>query len=646
MLRKMLMRGLVTALFALILTQTNILNLTANASPLTVDISPTSGAVGTVIEVWGVADTFGGEIRVFWDDRFIGATTSNATGHYRIEIEAPESTKGTHIIRVWDITSGNNATKEFEVSPEIELTPTEGSPPAWGMFGRNVTIKGTGFNGFSSITVYFSAISVASTTTNDFGSFETSFRIPSMPNGTYTVEARDSGGNSATANFTIIPKIVTMPTSGSPFTPVRIFGSGFDANANVTATFNGFNITSFNKVSTDLSGIFIMEFYVPEVADGKYTIEATDSSGNSAEMSFLVPGPRLMVKPEKACATSIITVYGEGFDLHHPIVVTVNDTKTMTRIWTSLMTGEAFPDEYGRFELSFEFPASKPGIYNVTAERLLEFEEALVTEPVVWTLLTIVDASPLNVEVDVGTIHFPGEIAEFYIQTEANGTLVDASINRATLYYANGTQQVDLTANVETVSTGIYRIPYAIPGDASPGTYALIVEASYEAELIQAQGTGQALFTLNPTLIEENALITQIQGQIATVLTQMDYVRLNLTAIQAKIASIEENIATIQTNIGTLKTDVENINAQVESIDGNTATITSDLGEVKKKIAPYGLELGIASTVFSCLAAIAASIGVLLSRRKIPPKTPTPTPETSPSPSPPPTEEKPETPAV
>ena len=84
---------------------------------------------------------------------------------------------------------------------------------------------------------------------------------------------------------------------------------------------------------------------------------------------------------------------------------------------------------------------------------------------------------------------------------------------------------------------------------------------------------------------------------------------------------------------------MENINAQVESIDGNTATITSDLGEVKKKIAPYGLELGMASTVFSCLAAIAASIGVLLSRRKIPPKTPTPTPETSPPPSPPPTEE-------
>ena len=66
--------------------------------------------------------------------------------------------------------------------------------------------------------------------------------------------------------------------------------------------------------------------------------------------------------------------------------------------------------------------------------------------------------SKLDVEADVGSIYFAGEIAEFYILVSLSGNPIDAEI-LANLYY-NGTLYSNLTSLVESVSMGIYRIPY------------------------------------------------------------------------------------------------------------------------------------------------------------------------------------------
>lgn len=63
------------------------------------------------------------------------------------------------------------------------------------------------------------------------------------------------------------------------------------------------------------------------------------------------------------------------------------------------------------------------------------------------SLLYLAPYEKLDIEVDVSSVHFRGEIAEFYIKTSLHGNAINASIWEATLYYENGNQQVDLLPN-------------------------------------------------------------------------------------------------------------------------------------------------------------------------------------------------------
>ena len=80
---------------------------------------------------------------------------------------------------------------------------------------------------------------------------------------------------------------------------------------------------------------------------------------------------------------------------------------------------------------------------------------------------------PLDVEADVGSIHFNGETADFYVLVSLQGAPKDATLN-ASLYF-DGALYANLTSLVQHVDTGLYRIPYTIPCEASAGTYALVV---------------------------------------------------------------------------------------------------------------------------------------------------------------------------
>lgn len=71
-------------------------------------------------------------------------------------------------------------------------------------------------------------------------------------------------------------------------------------------------------------------------------------------------------------------------------------------------------------------------------------------------------------EADVGSIHFNGETADFYVLVSLKGAPTNATVN-ATLYF-DGALYANLTNLVQYVDTGLYRIPYSIPCEASAGT--------------------------------------------------------------------------------------------------------------------------------------------------------------------------------
>ncbi len=234
-----------------------------------------------------------------------------------------------------------------------------------------------------------------------------------------------------------------------------------------------------------------------------------------------------------------------------------------------------------------------------TLEYAYRYEYSFILEN---SLLYLAPYEKLDITAKVGTVHFRGEIAEFYVETSLYGNAINASIWEADLYYDGGTEQVNLTANVEIVTVGLYRISYNIPSDAATGTYVLSVKASFRTGMVTATGCATASFIISPTLTSQDGYITDIKDGIATiVIPNLDPIEANLTQINAKVTSIEGDTATIETDIGTVKTSVENVGDLISGIDETTKPT-------------YWFSL--AATILAALAAVIAVVIIILVKRK------------------------------
>jgi hypothetical protein len=163
----------------------------------------------------------------------------------------------------------------------------------------------------------------------------------------------------------------------------------------------------------------------------------------------------------------------------------------------------------------------------------------------------------MDVEMDVGSVHFRGELAEFYVLVSVLGEPVDADI--IAILYHNGTFYADLSPSVEYVAKGLYRVSYTIPTEAPTGTYALVVETSY----LSLRGTSLKSFLLSPTL---TGTLISLNGTVAWIKTEIGI-------IEGRITSIEGRIATLETDIGTVKTILEGWTG------GTTSPISTPLGD-------------------------------------------------------------------
>ena len=184
----------------------------------------------------------------------------------------------------------------------------------------------------------------------------------------------------------------------------------------------------------------------------------------------------------------------------------------------------------------------------------------------------------LDVEADVGSTHFRGEIADFYVLVSLSGVPTDATVN-ASLYF-DGVLYANLTSLVQHVDTGLYRIPYTIPCEAEAGTYALVVDANY----LSIRGTTLKSFLLSQTLTGWNAWLTEIQNNVAIIKTDIGTIQVSLENINATITNIEGNMVTIETDIGIVETNVNNILLNVTNIQGNTTEISTILGDLEGSI--------------------------------------------------------------
>jgi len=265
-----------------------------------------------------------------------------------------------------------------------------------------------------------------------------------------------------------------------------------------------------------------------------------------------------------------------------------------------------------RFEAIYELDAVAPyGIWSVTlgVNALKDGADPPNEGPIqpVSTTFKVLKIMEIQVVVSVGQIHFRGEIAEFYIQTSALGELLDIDMFEVSkLYKPDGTTVPLIPTRIDT---GIYKATYAIGTNDPTGTYALSIQVSKTTAEIRAHGSSMATFQVSGTLTGWDVSITKIKSDIATVIIpKLGEIQLNLTAINAKLNNIQGNIATITSDIGLIKADVDSINATLVKIDGKVATIESTVGKINATIKAIDAEL---VSLNGTLATIESTVGTI-----------------------------------
>ena len=360
--------------------------------------------------------------------------------------------------------------------------------------------------------------------------------------------------------------ISITPSAGSPRTEVSV--SGTKATANGTVSIYWDDIPMGNTTANNM-GDFAYLLTVPENATvGVHKITAVDIATGRTGLTFFKV-ILIALNPTRGSIGTKVTVKGTGFLPESQATVTFND----------MLIGYALVDSLGNFTFTFNIPLS-------TAET--QSIKAYDSEGYASATFTVMDVTPLDVQIDVGAMHFKGEIAEFYAQTAFKGQAITATHISAVLYGPDGEiAYYQYPENITLITTGLYKIVYNIPGNASACTYTLVITTNYVTDTVQADGTSFKCFSISQTLTAMNAHIEEIKEGIATiVIPDLGTIKLNLTAMDVTLENIFLKVIAINGTTATIQTTLGIVNGTVTEIKGNTATIVvPGLGQIQTGIS-------------------------------------------------------------
>lgn len=378
--------------------------------------------------------------------------------------------------------------------------------------------------------------------------------------------------------------ISANPSAGSPGTKVTVTGTKATANGTVSIYWDS---TFMGNSTANEVGYFTYLIEVPsETTIGVHEIIAMDVA-TSRTGSTIFRVILIALNPTEGPIGTNVTANGAGFAPESQVTVTFND----------MLIGYTIIDSFGNFTFTFNTPLSTADKYYIKA---LDAEGNYACEK-----FTVIDVTQLDVQIDVGTMHFKGEIAEFYAQTAFKGQAVNVTIINAMLYKPNRTTRVLIA---QQINTGVYKIPYNIT-DAETGTYMLVVTASYDTDTIRARGTCLKCFLMSEKITNAVLTIETINNDIAEILIpNLGMVKANLTSINTTLININGTVAWIQTSLGPAITDIQTINATLIHINGTVADMKTTIGIIQVNIDDIQLKV---TAINGTTAIIQTSLGVM-----------------------------------
>jgi hypothetical protein len=151
------------------------------------------------------------------------------------------------------------------------------------------------------------------------------------------------------------PEIAIAPSSGAVGDYVKVNGLWFVPFTTVTLTYDG---TLVGNATTDQDGGFAALFVVPQSAIGSHSVDASDSSDDSASATFqVVPASINVVPTSGPLEGNLVKVSGNGFAQFSNVTVSFDGTPMTT----------ATTDGLGQFGAVFTVPPTSPGGHTILA---------------------------------------------------------------------------------------------------------------------------------------------------------------------------------------------------------------------------------------------------------------------------------------
>ncbi len=186
--------------------------------------------------------------------------------------------------------------------------------------GTTITVTGTGFTAGNTFTIDWQGIPtpIGSGTVASNGTISTSFVVPAVPRGNYSVSyTHDTGAivDTATAKtFTVAPGI-TLPVTTAPVgTVITVSGFGFDPIVAIQILFST-ETTAIQNATTGANGSFSAQFIVPQNSRLSYTITARQTLTPSiAATALFAITPRITsISASAGGVGDPIVINGDGF---------------------------------------------------------------------------------------------------------------------------------------------------------------------------------------------------------------------------------------------------------------------------------------------------------------------------------------------
>ena len=316
----------------------------------TVSLSQPTGSPGSSLTIEGRGFRANQEgIGIIFGSVVVDSPSANSRGSFSSTFTIPPSPAGSHAIRVG---SGNSQLDvPFAVTPAISLRGSTSEP------GASVTVSGAGFGPSErGITVTLDQIQVAAdVSANGEGSWSVSFRIPSLPAGSYSIQG--SGSQTSVSSVPVVDLIVGADlnlerSSGPPGTNLKVSGAGFMARENVTVTV-GDGLTETNVIANE-EGEWTASISIPPAPRGTLMIGASGSSGQLMKADFNVTPGVFPAQPISSPGSSL-AIEGKGFDAGQNISISFATT----------VVASPTADSEGSWNTSFRIPASPAGTYSV-----------------------------------------------------------------------------------------------------------------------------------------------------------------------------------------------------------------------------------------------------------------------------------------